>query len=77
MLATQDRPQESGRVREPVVLVVARGHGNLVGALRAVLADLRGIAVIEDRRREGQLLPRERRGGRPTGLVDPDSLARR
>jgi hypothetical protein len=75
MLAKLDRPQGSGQVREPVVLVVARGHGNLVAALRGVLGDLRGIEVIEDRRRDGRLLPRERRGGRPAGLVNPDSLA--
>ena len=75
MLATVDRPQVSRQVPEPVVLVVARGHGNLVAALRGVLGDLRGIEVIEDRRRDGQLLPRERRGGRPAGLVNPDSLA--
>ncbi len=45
--------------------VIARGHGDLLEALRAVLEDLGWPRLIEDRRREGLLLPREGREGKP------------
>jgi hypothetical protein len=48
-----------------VLLVVARGHRALYEQLRAVVGELGHVRVIEDRRRDRTLLPREGREGSP------------
>jgi hypothetical protein len=45
-------------------LIVARGHRNLLDQLQAVLGEMGWIRIIEDRRRDETLLPREGRAGK-------------
>lgn len=48
-----------------IFLVVARGHTVLYEQLKAVVGELGHVRVIEDRRRDRTLLPREGREGAP------------
>jgi hypothetical protein len=49
---------------ERALLVVARGQGSLLEALREFVAELGWVDVIEDRRQGSSLLPRaDRRDG--------------
>ena len=50
---------------QSVLLVVARGHRALYEQLKAVVGELGHVRVIEDRRRDSTLLPREGRQGAP------------
>ena len=45
-------------------LVVARGHQDLLQEVKATIAEMSWVRVIEDRRHERVLLPREGREGR-------------
>ncbi len=55
----------SGDGGEPAYLVVARGHEDLLEELRSVVTDGLGwVKLIEDRRDDATLLPREGREGR-------------
>jgi hypothetical protein len=48
------------------LLVVARGQGSLLEALREFVAELGWVDVIEDRRQTASLLPRADREGKPS-----------
>ena len=48
------------------LLVVARGQGSLLEALRELVAELGWVDVIENRRDGPSLLPRPDRGDRPS-----------
>ena len=54
----------AGRRSGESFLVVAKGHADLLEQVKATVADLSWIRVIEDRRHERILLPREGREGR-------------
>ena len=45
-------------------LIVARGHRELLSQLQSVLGEMGWIRIIEDRRRDETLLPREGREGK-------------
>ena len=49
---------------ESYFLIVARGHRNLLGQVKALLGKMGWIRVIEDRRQDPTLLPREGREGK-------------
>ena len=44
-------------------LIVARGHGELLDQLKEVVGDLGWVRLVEDRRRDETILPREGREG--------------
>ncbi len=48
---------------EQTFLVVARGHQDLLEELQRMVRDVGWVRVIEDRREDRTLLPRERRKG--------------
>ena len=48
---------------ENTFLIVARGHGELLDQLKEVVGDLGWVRLVEDRRRDETLLPREGRQG--------------
>lgn len=54
----------AGRASGESFLVVARGHRDLLEQVKATVSDISWIRVIEDRRNERLLLPREGREGR-------------
>ena len=54
----------AGRRSDESFLVVAKGHGDLLEQVKATVADISWVRVIEDRRNERVLLPREGREGR-------------
>jgi response regulator RpfG family c-di-GMP phosphodiesterase len=59
-----------GAAEEPAVFVVARGHQELLEQLKSLIGDdLRWVQVIEDRRGDPTILPREGREG--SVYVDP------
>lgn len=49
---------------EPALVVVAQGQPGLLAEVARALGDVPGIRVIEDRRQDRTLLPREGRDGR-------------
>jgi hypothetical protein len=51
-------------------LIVAKGHGELLDQLKEVVGDLGWVRLVEDRRRDETILPREGRQG--TVHVDRD-----
>lgn len=55
---------------ENTFLIVARGHGELLDQLKEVVGDLGWVRLVEDRRRDETILPREGRQG--TVHVDQD-----
>ena len=55
---------------ENTFLIVARGHGELLDQLKEVVGDLGWVRLVEDRRRDETILPREGRQG--TIHVDRD-----
>ena len=63
VLPPADWPEASDA--QNVLLVVARGHQALYEQLKAVVGDLGHVRVIEDRRHDQTLLPREGRQGAP------------
>lgn len=48
---------------ENTFLIVARGHGELLDQLKEVVGDLGWVRLVEDRRRDETILPREGRQG--------------
>lgn len=54
----------AGRRADESFLVVAKGHEDLLAQVKATVAGISWIRVIEDRRNERVLLPREGREGR-------------
>lgn len=56
-------PVSASAADEAYFLIVARGHRNLLDQVQALLGDLGWIRVIEDRRRDPTILPREGREG--------------
>jgi hypothetical protein len=65
LLADVPPPAPQTSEEENVLLVVARGHRALYEQLKAVVGELGHVRVIEDRRRDRTLLPREGRQGSP------------
>ncbi len=64
--ADQDAPPPQPAGIDQALLIVARGHRDLLEELRTILGDAIGpVRVIEDRRRDQTILPREGRQGRP------------
>ncbi len=59
------RPVPRGSDEESYFLIVARGHRNLLEQIKATVGDMGWVRVIEDRRRDQTLLPREGREGAP------------
>jgi hypothetical protein len=51
-------------------LIVAKGHGELLDQLKEVVGDLGWVRLVEDRRKDETILPREGRQG--TVHVDRD-----
>ncbi len=49
--------------RGQTFLVVARGHGDLLEQLKEVVGDLGWVRLVEDRRHDDTILPREGRAG--------------
>lgn len=64
----EESPDVSGG--EHTFLIVARGHGDLLDQLKEVVGDLGWVRLVEDRRRDETILPREGRQG--TVHVDPE-----
>lgn len=60
----------SRRPDDRTFLVVARGHEDLLAELRRLVGDVGWVRVIEDRRQDQTLLPREGRSG--TVRIDED-----
>lgn len=58
------------RPGEQTFLVVARGHQDLLDQLKSVVGDVGWVRVIEDRRDDPTILPREGRQG--TVYVDQE-----
>jgi hypothetical protein len=52
------------RPPDAALAVVAQGEPALLDAIRVALGPLPGLRIIEDRRRDRTLLPREGREGR-------------
>jgi hypothetical protein len=52
-------------------LIVAKGHGELLDQLKEVVGDLGWVRLVEDRRQDETILPREGRQG--SVHVDRDS----
>jgi hypothetical protein len=48
---------------ENTFLIVARGHGDLLDQLKEVVGDLGWVRLVEDRRQDETILPREGRQG--------------
>jgi hypothetical protein len=70
----RDAPPPRACERDQPFLVVARGHQDLLEELRAVLGDAMGpIQMIEDRRHDQTILPREGRQGTPHADWEIDS----
>jgi hypothetical protein len=62
-------PQAS-KPPDKTFLIVAKGHGELLDQLKEVVGDLGWVRLVEDRRRDETILPREGRQG--TVHVDRD-----
>ncbi len=71
-LVNQKTPprQSPGEVPPRTFLIVARGHGDLLDRLKNVVGDLGWVRLMEDRRDDPTILPREGRQG--TVHVDRD-----
>ncbi|MBI3456042.1 MAG: hypothetical protein HY002_09690 [Candidatus Rokubacteria bacterium] len=75
--ANQDHPSDPGAPAQPVAhggqtfLVVARGHSDLLDQLKEVVGDLGWVRLVEDRRDDPTILPREGREG--SVHIDPDT----
>jgi hypothetical protein len=66
-LVSRTLPPEAGpggAADETYFLIVGRGHRDLLEQVKGVLGDTGWVRVIEDRRRDATLLPREGRGGK-------------
>ncbi len=73
--AADVRPELAGLVERPAgaaptpaatdqtFLIVAKGHADLLDQLKEVVGDLGWVRLVEDRRRDESLLPREGRQG--------------
>lgn len=67
---TAPEPKPADKPSGNTFLVVARGHQDLLDQLKAVVGDVGWVRVIEDRRDDPTILPREGRGG--TVYVDTE-----
>jgi hypothetical protein len=69
MNATAPEPKSSVPP-DKTFLIVAKGHGELLDQLKEVVGDLGWVRLVEDRRKDETILPREGRQG--TVHVDRD-----
>jgi hypothetical protein len=70
---TSASPQPTGDASpagENTFLIVARGHEELLSQLKEVVGDLGWVRLVEDRRHDESILPREGRQG--TVHIDQD-----
>ena len=70
MLKAPAAESQSAVPPDKTFLIVAKGHGELLDQLKEVVGDLGWVRLVEDRRQDETILPREGRQG--TIRVDRD-----